>query len=60
MYEHGSLPQARQGGLIQEAVGDELHLYDQDSHAAHCLSTIAACVWRHCDGEHSPANVASV
>jgi hypothetical protein len=58
MHEHGSLPQARQDGLIEEAVGEELLLYDQDSHTAHCLSSIAACVWRHCDGEHDLAELA--
>ena len=51
MREHGSLPRARKEGLLEEAVGEELLLYDQDSHTAHCLSPIAACVWRHCDGE---------
>ncbi|HTD09824.1 MAG TPA: PqqD family protein [Solirubrobacteraceae bacterium] len=52
MHPHGSLPRARQDGLLVETVGEELLLYDQDSHTAHCLSPIAASVWRHCDGEH--------
>jgi hypothetical protein len=60
MYEHGSLPRARQDGLLEEAVGEELLLYDQDSHTAHCLSPIAACVWRHCDGEHDLAGLAQL
>lgn len=51
MHEYGSLPRARQDGLLEEAVGEELLLYDQESHTAHCLSPVAACVWRHCDGE---------
>jgi hypothetical protein len=58
MYEYGSLPRARQDGLVEEAVGEELLLYDQESHTAHCLSPIAACVWRHCDGEHDLAGLA--
>lgn len=58
MYEYGSLPRARQDGLLEEAVGEELLLYDQESHTAHCLSPIAACVWRHCDGEHDLAGLA--
>ena len=58
MYEHGSLPRARQDALLEETVGEELLLYDQNSHTAHCLSPIAACVWRHCDGEHDIAELA--
>jgi hypothetical protein len=60
MHEHGSLPRARQDGLLEETVGEELLLYDQNSHTAHCLSPIAACVWRHCDGERDLAELAVV
>jgi hypothetical protein len=52
MHEYGALPRAREDGLLEEAVGEELLIYDQGSHTAHCLSPIAASVWRHCDGEH--------
>jgi hypothetical protein len=57
MYEHGLPPRARKDGLLEETVGEELLLYDRDNHIAHCLSPIAACVWRHCDGEHDPADL---
>lgn len=60
MQEYESLPRARQDGLLEEAVGEELLLYDQESHVAHCLSPIAACVWRHCDGENDLARLAVV
>lgn len=60
MHEYGSLPQARQDGLLEEAVGEELLLYDRESHTAHCLSPIAACVWRHCDGEHDLTGLAEL
>lgn len=60
MDVYGSLPRARQDGLLEETVGEELLLYDQDSHTAHCLSPIAACVWRHCDGEHDLAGLAEL
>ena len=53
MRGYGSLPRARQDGLLEETVGEELLLYDRERHTAHCLSPIAACVWRHCDGEHN-------
>lgn len=58
MREYGSLPQARQDGLLEERVGEELLLYDQDTHTAHCLSPVAARLWRHCDGEHDLAELA--
>lgn len=60
MHEHGSLPRARQDDLLAETVGDELLLYDRNSHVAHCLSPIAACVWRHCDGEHNLTELAEL
>lgn len=60
MHEHGSLPRARKEGLLQDSVGEELLLYDQDSHTAHCLSPIAACVWRHCDGERDVTELAEL
>jgi hypothetical protein len=60
MYEHGSLPRARQDGLLEEAIGEELLLYDQNSHIAHCLSPIAASVWRCCDGKRDLAGLAKL
>jgi hypothetical protein len=60
MHEHGSLPRARQDDLLEETVGEELLLYDQESHTAHCLSPIAACIWRHCDGEHNATELAEL
>lgn len=60
MYEHGSLPRARQDGLLEEPVGEELLLYDENNHTAHCLSPIAACVWRHCDGERDVSELAEL
>jgi hypothetical protein len=58
MREHGSLPRAREDGLLVEELGEELLLYDRDSHTAHCLSPIAASVWRHCDGERDVTELA--
>ena len=60
MHQDGSLPQARRDGLLEETVGEELLLYDQQSHTAHCLSPIAACVWRHCDGERDVTELAEL
>jgi hypothetical protein len=58
MHQHGSLPRARRDDLLVETVGEELLLYDQNSHTAHCLNPIAGCVWRHCDGEHDITELA--
>jgi hypothetical protein len=60
MHGHGSPPRARKDGLLEETVGEELLLYDLDSHTAHCLSPIAACIWRHCDGERDIAELAEL
>jgi hypothetical protein len=60
MHEYQSLPRARQDGLLVETVGEELLLYDRDRHTAHCLSPIAACVWRHCDGVHEMTELAAL
>ena len=50
----------RKDGLLEETVGEELLLYDRDSHTAHCLSPIVACIWRHCDGERDMAELAEL
>ncbi|MGA9285530.1 MAG: PqqD family protein [Solirubrobacteraceae bacterium] len=60
MHQDGSLPRARRDGLLEETVGEELLLYDQESHTAHCLSPTAACVWRHCDGERDVSELAEL
>ncbi len=58
MHEHRSPPRARRNSLLVEELGEETLLYDQNSHTAHCLSPIAACVWRHCNGEHDVTELA--
>ena len=37
---------------------DEVLVYDQKRHRAHCLNHTAALVWKHCDGKKSVAEVA--
>lgn len=58
MHAHRSPPRVRKDGLLEETVGEELLLYDRESHTAHCLSPIAACIWRHCDGERDVTELA--
>jgi hypothetical protein len=60
MHQDGSLPRARRDGLLEETVGEELLLYDQNSHTAHCLSPIAACVWRQCEGKRDVTELAGL
>ncbi len=60
MHQDGSLPRARRDGLLEETVGEELLPYDQENHTAHCLSPLAASVWRHCDGEHDLTGLAQL
>jgi len=53
------LPVARQADLHVEQVGDDLVVYDHRTQAAHALNAAAACVWEHCDGTRSPAEIAA-
>jgi DNA-binding MarR family transcriptional regulator len=46
-------PKARSEELVVEEVGDELLVYDQVHDHAHSLGTVAAKVWRACDGDTS-------
>ena len=52
-------PRARADELVVEELGDELLVYDLRTDAAHSLDAPAAAVWRACDGETSPAEIAA-
>jgi coenzyme PQQ synthesis protein D (PqqD) len=43
-------PTARSQDLIVEELADELLVYDRTTDTAHCLTSVAATVWRACDG----------
>ena len=45
-----SNPCARSEDLIVEELGEELLIYDMKVDRGHCLSPVAARVWRRCDG----------
>src|SRR4051812_27243393 len=51
MHTRPTLPLAREQGLVLEELGDELLVYDLDIKHAHCLTPLAANVWRACDGK---------
>jgi hypothetical protein len=52
-------PLARTDELIIEEVDPEVLIYDERTHQAHCLAPAVAEVWRVCDGERSPEQLAA-
>lgn len=52
------LPSARRDKLLVRELADEVLVYDEESHRAHCLNRTAALVWRHCDGKTSAPEIA--
>lgn len=52
-------PRARKQGLIVRGLGDEVVVYELESHRGHCLNRTAALVWRACDGRRTVAAVAA-
>jgi hypothetical protein len=50
-------PESRRRELLTQQVGDELVIYDQQSHEAHRLSPTAAIVWREANGDRSIAEL---
>jgi Coenzyme PQQ synthesis protein D (PqqD) len=52
------LPKMRVQGLVIDDLPDEILVYDLDRHKAHCLNRTAGLVWRLCDGQTRPAEIA--
>jgi hypothetical protein len=50
-----SRPQARTDGVVVVDLPDEVLVYDEARHRAHCLSPTAALVWKQCDGRTTVA-----
>jgi hypothetical protein len=46
-------PKARKSKLIVKVLADEVLVYDENNHKAHCLNQTAALVWKFCDGRTS-------
>jgi hypothetical protein len=59
MSDPETRPQARTQGLIVQELGNESLVYDRDTDVAHCLTEVAARVWRGCDGARDLAALAS-
>ena len=45
------MPSARRSKLVLRELADEVLVYDEETHRAHCLNRAAALVWKHCDGK---------
>ncbi|HEX7313438.1 MAG TPA: PqqD family protein [Pyrinomonadaceae bacterium] len=44
------LPAARSSKLLVRELAEEVLVYDEEGHRAHCLNRTAALVWKSCDG----------
>jgi len=52
-------PRARSALLLVRDLGDEVVVYDLESHRGHCLNRTAALVWRACDGRSTIGAIAA-
>src|SRR5258708_242168 len=50
-------PKARKNKLIVKELSNEVLIYDENNHQAHCLNETAALVWKCCDGRTSIAKM---
>ena len=55
---HSQLPRLRADGLVIHELPDEVLVYDKVRDRAHCLNQSAALVWRACDGQRAPEEIA--
>ncbi len=51
-------PARRTSGVVVQALGDEVIVYDLERHRAHSLEPRAAAIWNACDGETTLAGIA--
>ena len=51
-------PRLRADGLVIHELPDEVLVYDKVRDQAHCLNQSAALVWRACDGQCAPEQIA--
>jgi hypothetical protein len=52
-------PVARHDGLVIRELPEELLVYDEETHEAHCLNETAASVWKLCDGRTTAPEIAA-
>jgi hypothetical protein len=51
-------PLARKQDLLVEELSSEVLVYDVEQDRAHCLNETAAFVWKRCDGQNTPQDIA--
>ena len=54
-----AFPRARVDCLSRE-LDDEVVIYDPQRHEGHCLNSTAAAVWKLCNGNNSPSQIAGI
>lgn len=52
------LPVARRAKLLVRELAEEVVVYDEEGHRAHCLNQTAAIVWQNCDGKTTVSGIA--
>src|SRR5215208_278306 len=52
------LPVARKTRLVVRELAEEVLVYDEEGHRAHCLNRTAALVWKSCDGKTPVSGIA--
>lgn len=52
------LPAARESKLLVRELAEEVLVYDEEGHRAHCLNRTAALVWKNCDGRTPVSRIA--
>ena len=55
----GARPKARKQGLLVRDLGDEVVVYEVESHRGHSLNRTATLVWRASDGRRTVAGIAA-
>lgn len=53
-------PKARHENLVVQELGDETVVYDEKRNHVHRLNSTAAQVWKHCNGQNSVTEIASI
>lgn len=53
-----NLPTARKFKLLVRELAEEVLVYDENDHRAHCLNRTAALVWKSCDGKTTVLGIA--
>ena len=59
MSQRPAQPTARTSGVVVKTVGDEVLVYDLETHRAHSVNRVAVAVWRRCDGTRDAARIAA-